>query len=287
MDKIRKIYGLLIDRFGYQGWWPVTPTCSLNNEKELPIPIYGVRSRTEKQIFEIIIGTILTQNTGWYPNVVLSITSLNLGRELTKEEKDEIRLLGKKKKDIICDGNINEDAAERIRESWKRARKDKKHIREENLIDPVKIKRIDIEKLARLIRSSGYFRQKSMRLKKIAEFFLSNKDRNKDHSREELLALKGIGPETADSILLYAYKKPEFVIDAYTKRIYSRLFGISKELAYEELKGIFESSLGKDVKVYREYHALLVELGKNYCRKIKPLCRKCPLNKECKTKTFK
>ena len=98
--------------------------------------------------------------------------------------------------------------------------------------------------------------------------------------RNELLSVNGIGPETSDSIILYAAKKPIFAIDAYTKRIYSRVFGIKKELKYDELQKIFMENLPNDEKLFNEYHALLVELGKNIC-KTKPLCDKCPINKLC------
>ena len=103
---------------------------------------------------------------------------------------------------------------------------------------------------------------------------------NPDPTREELLAIKGIGPETADSILLYAFNKPEFVIDAYTKRIFSR-FGLIKTQKYSKIKLLFEKRIKKDVKIYKEYHALIVKLAKEYCRK-KPVCERCPLKNICK-----
>lgn len=98
--------------------------------------------------------------------------------------------------------------------------------------------------------------------------------------RNELLSINGIGPETADSIILYAAKKPIFVIDAYTKRIYSRVFNIKRELGYDELQQIFMKELNNDEKLFNEYHALWVELGKNICKK-KPLCNQCPINSMC------
>ena len=100
--------------------------------------------------------------------------------------------------------------------------------------------------------------------------------------REELLSLKGLGPETVDSIILYATHKPVFVIDAYTKRIVHRL-GITDLDKYEDLKKYFEDHLPNDLELYQEFHALIVELGKNYC-KTKPNCPPCPLEKECPRK---
>ncbi len=98
--------------------------------------------------------------------------------------------------------------------------------------------------------------------------------------RDELLNVNGIGPETADSILLYAGKKPLFVVDAYTKRIFSRHEFISKDANYEEIQSFFLKNLPVDVKLYNEFHALIVELGKNLCKKTKPSCNECPIMEE-------
>jgi endonuclease-3 related protein len=96
--------------------------------------------------------------------------------------------------------------------------------------------------------------------------------------RKQLLSINGIGPETADSIILYAAKKPIFVVDAYTKRIMSRIG--YKEKTYDELQRLFMQNLPNSEKLFNEYHALLVELGKNICKKL-PLCEKCPISKHC------
>jgi len=160
--------------------------------------------------------------------------------------------------------------------SWTNVEKAIQNLEKNNLINIDKIIKIENEKLADLIRSAGYYNQKAERLKIAAKFF---KD-NKNPSRKDLLKVKGIGPETADSILLYAFNKPYFVIDAYTKRIFSRL-GIIRADDYQEIQEIFEKNLPQDPKLFNEYHALIVNLGKNICKK-KPLCKKCPLNNICK-----
>jgi endonuclease III related protein len=160
--------------------------------------------------------------------------------------------------------------------SWNNVERAIKNLKKHNLIDIDKIIKIDNEKLADLIRSAGYYNQKAERLKIVAKFF---KDCKKI-DREALLNIKGIGPETADSILLYTYNKPYFVIDAYTKRIFSRL-GIIRADDYQEIQEIFEKNLPQDPKLFNEYHALIVNLGKNICKK-KPLCKECPLNNICK-----
>lgn len=143
--------------------------------------------------------------------------------------------------------------------------------------------------LERAIKSSGYFRQKARRLKAFCARLL------KDHPeglrawfagaetgplRAELLTYKGVGPETADSVVLYAAGKPSFVIDAYTRRLGER-FGLARGLSCEAWKALFESALPPDVKVYNECHALLVRLGKEFCRKSEPLCAACPLRGPC------
>ncbi|MFN3505297.1 MAG: endonuclease III domain-containing protein, partial [Caldimicrobium sp.] len=95
--------------------------------------------------------------------------------------------------------------------------------------------------------------------------------------REKLLQIKGLGKETVDSILLYALDKPIFVVDAYTYRILNRHRLVYEEITYDELQELFHSNLPKDVNLYKEYHALFVACGKNYCKKSQPLCEPCPL----------
>jgi len=232
MNKIEKIYHLLISAFGGQGWWPVTPIGGCKGGLSYK-PIYGIALKNEKQKLEIIFGAILTQNTSW-KNVEKAMIELN----------------------------------------------------KENLIDVDKILKIEKGNLAKIIKSSGYHNQKAEKLKIFSDF-LSKKynnnlkkffKKNIKALREELLSIKGIGPETADSVILYAAEKPIFVVDAYTKRIMQRI-GF-KERTYDELQGLFMKSLERDHKLFNEYHALLVELGKNYCKK-RPLCAECPVNEFC------
>ena len=170
--------------------------------------------------------------------------------------------------------------------NWKNVEKAIAELNKNDLIDVKQINGIDIKKLALLIKSSGYHNQKAKKLKNFCDFLLKSyngslkklfqNDINK--LRKELLSVNGIGPETADSIILYAAKKPIFVIDAYTKRILSRI-GF-KEKAYEELQKLFMENLENSEKLFNEYHALLVELGKSICKK-NPLCQRCPINGYC------
>ena len=172
--------------------------------------------------------------------------------------------------------------------SWKNVEKAIENLNRENLIDVEKLKKIPQKYLEEIIRPSGFFVQKTKTIKTFVNFISDKKFESL--SREGLLSLKGIGPETADSILLYACGKPEFVVDTYTKRIFSRLFfsgnrtntkNISKSPKtnwdkYEKVKRFFEDNLPKDVKLYQEYHALLVEHAKRFCKK-EPECGGCPL----------
>jgi len=169
--------------------------------------------------------------------------------------------------------------------SWKNVEKAIVELNKHNLINIKKI--IKNEKLAQIIKSSGYHNQKAKKLKNFCNFLLKNYDgslknlfnNNIEKLRNELLSINGIGPETADSIILYAAKKPIFVIDAYTKRVMNRI-GF-KEQTYEELQRLFMQSLPNSERLFNECHALLVELGKNICKK-EPLCKKCPVNMNCR-----
>lgn len=170
--------------------------------------------------------------------------------------------------------------------SWKNVEKAIVELNKNNLIDINKINQIEQEKLAKIIKSSGYHNQKAKKLKNFCHFLFKNyngsiKDLFKkevNELRKELLSVNGIGPETADSIILYAAKKPVFVIDAYTKRIMSRIG--YKEKTYDELQNLFMQNLPSSERLFNECHALLVELGKRICRK-NPLCSECPINSHC------
>ena len=152
-------------------------------------------------------------------------------------------------------------------------------------LSPEGLHRTKLPELAQLIRPAGYFNVKAKRLKNLIDWFFENYNGNLkemfseklDPLREGLLSVKGIGRETADSILLYAGDTPSFVVDAYTYRVLSRHLLIPEDSTYEEIKSFFEDNLPKDVQLYNEYHALLVKVGKDYCKPRNPRCRECPL----------
>lgn len=236
-QQIQQIYATLSRAWGPQHWWPA-------------------QSR-----FEVIIGAFLTQNTSW-SNVELAMRQLRAAKVLS--------LSG--------------------------------------------IREIERAKLEKLVRSSGYFRQKAERLKNFVKFLDANYDGSltrmfsqpTDKLREELLSLNGIGPETADSILLYAGQHAVFVVDAYTKRIATRHQIADDNAGYDELRARFEHALESisvpstrgtfvpdgashppsrmsmakrcsTAQVYNDMHGFMVGIGKNYCRKAKPDCERCPL----------
>ncbi len=161
--------------------------------------------------------------------------------------------------------------------SWKNVERALGNLKSKGALSLKGVIDLHLEELELCIRPAGYYRQKARYLKEVAEE-LSPISRVEGIPREELLRVKGIGRETADVILLYAGNRPFFVIDAYTRRIVSRVFGLSG--TYEELKSWFEENLPRDVEVYKEFHALLDEHAKRHCRK-RPLCEGCPLTHIC------
>ncbi|MBI4395749.1 MAG: endonuclease III domain-containing protein [Elusimicrobia bacterium] len=225
------IFQRLLDRFGPQGWWPVTPPGKNR-------PVYSAafsRGRpAPAQAFEVAVGAILTQNTAW-TNVEKALEGLN----------------------------------------------------REGLLSPPRLLKTRSSTLQGLIRSSGYFRQKTGRLKGFSRYLLRRWEGRMDlflnrptaEVRRELLTLNGIGPETADSILLYAGGHPVFVVDAYTRRFGHR-FGLFRDTDYHFVQEQFMRQMPPAVYEYRECHALLVELSKRHCR-AKPVCSGCPVLGKC------
>ena len=206
--KLRLIYKKLFNYLGPQYWWPADSS------------------------FEVVVGTILTQNTNWR-NVEKAIANL----------------------------------------------------KRKNLLNPKMLYHISLKKLAALIKPSGYFNIKAKRLNAFLDVLFNSYQGSiknmfswdTQQLRRVLLDIKGIGPETADSILLYAAQRPVFVVDAYTKRIFLRHNFIKEEYSYSQIQELFMKSLDNDARLFNEYHALLVRLGKEICTKNNPRCNICPL----------
>ena len=171
--------------------------------------------------------------------------------------------------------------------AWTNAATAIQNLKREHLLSPSALEQVPIGRLAGLIRSSGYFNQKARRLKSFVLYLRDSYhgDLKKmqrvplTRLRNELLAISGIGPETADSILLYAFGKPVFVVDAYTRRVLARHSLIDWGAGYQEIQQLFMERLPRKRTLLNEYHALIVALAKGFCQKTKPKCHLCPLRK--------
>ena len=169
--------------------------------------------------------------------------------------------------------------------NWQNVEKAIDNLREADLLEPHALYEVPQEELEELIRPSGYFHIKARRLHNLLEFFVDRYDGSLEAMfgtdlpslRRGLLTVGGIGPETADSILLYAGGLPVFVVDTYTHRVLARHGWIGFDADYQMIQDYFQSSLPEDTALYNEYHALLVRVGKEYCRKKSPRCTRCPL----------
>jgi endonuclease-3 related protein len=169
--------------------------------------------------------------------------------------------------------------------SWGNVERAISNLRRAGMLTPSALLRVPTTRLASLVRPSGYFRQKAKKLKAFVRFLKSEYRGSlkrmfktpTSELREQLLAVHGIGPETADSILLYAGSHPVFVVDAYTHRIFSRHGIIGSKPHYENVRARFEAELSHHPHLWNEFHALIVNTGKNWCRKSAPRCEACPL----------
>lgn len=173
--------------------------------------------------------------------------------------------------------------------SWGNASAAITRLKESDLMSPFAIDKMEINQLASKIVSSGYFNIKARRLKALCEWLVNQggldkvKRRSSLSLRKDLLKVHGIGPETADDILLYAFDVPVFVIDAYTRRLFYRLGLAQHDASYDELQTGFEQALGYDVGLFNQYHALIVVHAKEVCRK-QPACVECCLGEMCREK---
>lgn len=210
-NEISMIYNKLYNHYGPQGWWPLLSIDVLNETDVRMVnhPLDYNMPRTRNETYEIILGTILTQNTAW---------------------------------------NSAEMAL--------------KNLKVLNAIDPEKLLDLDSNIFKQAIRSAGFLNQKSVYINEVTKFYIALD--GKIPKRKELLEVKGVGNETADSILLYAFKQPEFVVDTYTKRIFSHIGLIDYKDNYIKIKNLFETNLPHDMIIYNEYHALIVQHAKKY-----------------------
>jgi len=167
--------------------------------------------------------------------------------------------------------------------AWSNVEKAIANLKQRGLLSPERLAHVPVDELALLIRPAGYFNQKA---RKLHAFLLWLTEKGglgalaevpTEELRESLLSVKGIGPETADSILLYALGRPVFVIDAYTVRVLRRHGMVGDDASYCEIQEIFADSIGPDPALFNEFHALFVRLGKERCHRRGPACEGCPL----------
>ena len=169
--------------------------------------------------------------------------------------------------------------------NWSNVEKAIQNLKSENVLDYQSLSHLTVDELAQLIRPAGYYNLKAQRLKNLLDMVTVIYEGSLDlfltdeagAARDNLLAVKGVGPETADSILLYACGHPAFVVDMYTHRVFSRHNMVEEETDYETIQDVFVSHLPQSTQLYNEYHALIVRVAGTYCKKTKPLCGDCPL----------
>jgi endonuclease-3 related protein len=169
--------------------------------------------------------------------------------------------------------------------AWRNVERAIANLRDAGVMAPIAMYALAPAELAELIRPAGYFQVKTRRLRNLLKFVVEEYDgsleamfsTSVDILRAQLLSIHGIGPETADAILLYAGGLPTFVVDTYTHRILARHGWVGYDADYQEIKDQFESALPADAPLYNEYHALLVRLGKDFCKRSLPKCETCPL----------
>jgi endonuclease III related protein len=169
--------------------------------------------------------------------------------------------------------------------AWRNVERAIVNLREAGVMEPRALYGLSPEELAELIRPAGYYQVKSRRLRNLLKLVVDDYGGSLDAMfrtnlatlREQLLEVHGIGPETADAILLYAGGLPTFVVDTYSLRILARHGWIGYDADYHQIKDNFESALPADAQLYNEYHALLVRVGKDFCKRTAPKCEACPL----------
>jgi len=170
--------------------------------------------------------------------------------------------------------------------NWSNVRKAIDNLKFEGLLSYQSLSLLTAEEIAQYIRPAGYYNLKAQRLKNLLNMvaglyagdLAAFLDDELGNARENLLAVKGIGPETADSILLYACGHPVFVVDMYTHRVFSRHNMVEEETDYLSIQDVFLDNLPQDKQLFNEFHALIVRVAGTFCKKTKPLCSECPLN---------
>ncbi|MFH1618339.1 MAG: hypothetical protein ABIG11_00380 [bacterium] len=274
----REVYSLLLRSFGPQGWWPLTT----------PAPPYSASPSQGRKAWK----DGKSRGRG-YDGVEARGTQ---GRPFTPEGKTAAhyhqgiwpKLSGRNKFEICLGAILTQNVA------WRNAERALENLNRAGLLSPSAVLNAPASKMRRLIRPSGFFIQKEARVRRFCSHILKKhpegvaewlKRASLDTLRKELLGLHGVGPETADSIMLYAAERPKFVVDAYTLRLCERMAWF-KCGTYHQAQDFFEAGLPRSVKIWQEFHALIVRLCKEHCRKT-PECSGCPLIKVCARRGLK
>lgn len=169
--------------------------------------------------------------------------------------------------------------------NWSNVQKAIDNLKTEDLLTYHSLSQLSAYEIAQMIRPAGYYNLKAQRLRNLFDMVATIYDGDLElflgddlgTARENLLAVKGVGPETADSILLYACGHPVFVVDMYTHRVFSRHNMVEEETDYQTIQHVFTTHLPEDMQLFNEFHALIVRVAVTFCKKTKPLCEKCPL----------
>ncbi len=222
--------------------------------------------------FEGLYGTLFEAYgpRGWWPLLSLAGTAgydadgYHPGADVASDPSTRF--------EIACAALLAQNTA------WTNAERAVRALLERGQFDARRLADAETSEIEKLVRPAGFFRQKAARLKLLGRFFAGLADRTP--SREELLSIRGVGPETADCILLYAYGIPEFVADAYARRLFARLGMVEEGIGYEKLRTMVMESAAFDAPDYGESHALIVEHAKRHCR-AEPRCDGCVLRNRC------
>ena len=175
--------------------------------------------------------------------------------------------------------------------AWTNVERAIENLKAVDCLDADRILRLDEGDLAECLRPSGYFNIKAKRLRNYCLWYLDQggfdvlSQWDDASLRRGLLSVNGVGPETADDILLYAFERPVFVVDAYTKRLFSRLGCMDEDLTYHQVQALFHQELSQDVALFNEYHALIVMHCKDVCKK-RPVCDACCMKASCPSSGF-
>jgi len=224
-----------------------------------------------EKIYSMLAGTYRKQ--GWWPIYSKEKDSSEYGLGAPRDDADRF--------EIIIGAILTQNVA------WINVEKALGALKKNKILSPRKLHKTDDQLIASCIRPAGYYNQKTIKIKNFLNWFRSLnysfdelKKMKTEVLRKNLLEIKGVGPETADSILLYAMNRKIFVIDAYTKRIFSRLNLTSIDDSYDSVQEFFHKEFKGTIKKYNEYHALIVAHGKDICKN-KPLCSDCCLKDTC------